>query len=91
MTTVGWSGAAPHTFIGHLIATVTMVTGFLLLAFTTAAVASLLVREDEQPVDEAELRADHEILRELHALRDELRSLQAVRRPSDGEGAGRIP
>ncbi|MGA8217784.1 MAG: potassium channel family protein [Solirubrobacterales bacterium] len=77
MTTVGWSGQAPHTLIGHLIATATMVTGFLLLAFTTAAVASLLVREDEQPLEEAELRADQEILQEVRALRTEVAALKA--------------
>ena len=78
MTTVGWSGPAPHTLVGHLIATVTMITGFLLLAFTTAAVASLLVREDEQPIEEAELQTDQEILREVRALRAELETLKAI-------------
>ena len=81
MTTVGWQGQTPHTLIGHLIATITMITGFLLLAFTTAAVASLLVREDEQPLEEAELRADQEILREVRALRAELEALKASSRP----------
>ena len=80
MTTVGWQGQTPHTLIGHLIATITMITGFLLLAFTTAAVASLLVREDEQPLEEAELRADEEILREVRALREELEGLKAASR-----------
>jgi hypothetical protein len=83
MTTVGWSGQPPHTLVGHLIATVTMVTGFLLLAFTTAVVASLLVREDEEPLDQAELRADREILTEVRALRAELEELRSASRPSD--------
>ncbi len=82
MTTVGWSGQAPHTLIGHLIATVTMVMGFLLLAFTTAAVASLLVREDEQPLEEAELQADQKILHEVRALRAELAALKASGNPA---------
>ena len=83
MTTVGWSGQVPHTLIGHLIATVTMITGFLLLAFTTAVVASLLVREDEGPLEQAELRADQEILTEVRALRAELEELRSASRPSD--------
>ena len=83
MTTVGWSGQVPHTLIGHLIATVTMITGFLLLAFTTAVVASLLVREDEGPLEQAELRADREILTEVRALRAELEELRSASRPSD--------
>lgn len=83
MTTVGWSGQVPHTLIGHLIATVTMITGFMLLAFTTAVVASLLVREDEGPLEQAELRADREILTEVRALRAELEELRSASRPSD--------
>ena len=78
MTTVGWAGAPPTTFIGHLIAAVTMVTGFLLLAFLSAAIASVLVREDEVPVDEAELSAEREILRELRELRAEVRTLRGA-------------
>jgi voltage-gated potassium channel len=82
MTTVGWAGAPPTTFIGHLIAAVTMVTGFLLLAFISAAIASVLVREDEEPVDEAELGAEREILSELRQLRAEVRALRAA---ADGD------
>jgi hypothetical protein len=46
-------------------------------------VASLLVREDEQPLEEAELRADREILSELRALRIEVEALKAASRPPD--------
>src|SRR5690349_20845107 len=61
ITTVGFVGEPPHTLAGHLIATVTMLVGFGLLAFTTAVIASLLVREDEQQIEAEELRADAEI------------------------------
>ncbi len=84
MTTVGWSGPAPHTLAGHMIATVTMITGFLLLAFTSAVVASLLVREDERPVEAAERQADQEILREVRTVKAELEALKATR-PAPGE------
>ena len=60
-----------------------MITGFMLLAFTTAVVASLLVREDEEPLDRAELRADREILTEVRALRAELAELRSASRPFD--------
>lgn len=79
MTTVGWSGPGPTTVAGHLIASVTMLTGFLLLAFVTAAIASVFVREDETPVEQAELDADSEILREVRALREELAELTRER------------
>lgn len=76
MTTVGWSGAAPRTLAGHLIATATMLAGFVLLAFVTAAVASLFVREDEELVERAEREADAEIMRELREIRAELARLR---------------
>ena len=76
ITTVGWSGQPPTTLAGHLIAVVTMLCGFMLLAFVTASIASLLVREDEQPAEQAELRADERILEELRSLRAEVRALQ---------------
>jgi voltage-gated potassium channel len=85
MTTVGWSGPAPTTFVGHLIATITMVTGFLLLAFISAAIASVLVREDEEPVDVAELEAESAILQELRSLRAEVRALAAANGDHDAE------
>jgi voltage-gated potassium channel len=76
MTTVGWSGDAPTSLAGHLIATATMLVGFLLLAFTTAAVASLFVREDEAPVERRELQADQQIIDELQALRADVLALR---------------
>jgi len=81
MTTVGWSGPAPTTLAGQLIAAFTMLTGFLLLAFVTAAVASLFVREDEEPLERAELSAEERILRELRELRSQV---DALRRRLDG-------
>lgn len=92
ITTVGWSGKPPTTLVGHLIATVTMLTGFLLLALVTATIASLLVREDEEPLERAELRAEAQILQELRSLRAELRALQGENRPAVPPAAeGRHP
>ena len=75
MTTVGFIGGAPTSTGGKLIAAVLMVFGFVLLAFTTAAVASLFVHEDEAPVEANERAFEALMLKELQALRAELAAL----------------
>lgn len=82
ITTVGFVGHTPVTVAGKVIAGVLMVFGFALLSLTTAAIASLFVREDESDTnrrDEAfEVTALAE-LRALHARLDELeRSTRVV-------------
>ena len=65
ITTVGFVGGIPHTVAGKLASAVLMVLGFVLLAMTTAAIASLFVREDEQPEEELERTFEHQVLEEL--------------------------
>ena len=59
MTTVGFVDGTPDTVAGKVASAVLMLLGFGLLALTTAAIASLFVREDEEPEEklERELRA----------------------------------
>jgi voltage-gated potassium channel len=45
-----------------------MLFGFVLLAMTTAAVASLFVREDEEPQERREQTFEQEVLLELREL-----------------------
>jgi hypothetical protein len=47
MTTVGFVGESPETTGGRLLSAVLMLIGFGVLSVTTAAIASLFVREDE--------------------------------------------
>ena len=68
MTTVGFAGETPDTLAGKALSGVLMVVGFVLLAMTTAAVASLFVREDEEPRERRELAAQRELLAELRAV-----------------------
>ncbi|MGE5274316.1 MAG: potassium channel family protein [Verrucomicrobiota bacterium] len=79
MTTVGFVGAAPTTAGGKAIAAVLMLLGFSFLAMTTAAVASLFVREDEEPAERRERAFEQEVLTELRALRAELDRLGSNR------------
>ena len=69
-STVGFVGAAPVTAVGKVVSAALMVLGFVLLATTTAAVASFFVREDELPEDERELGFERDV-------RDVLRDLDA--------------
>lgn len=75
MTTVGFTGGAPTSTGGKLLAAMLMLFGFALLAFTTAAVASLFVHEDEAPAETTEREFESSVREELRALRAELAEL----------------
>ena len=77
MTTVGFVGDTPHTVAGRLASAVLMVFGFVLLAMTTAAIASLFVKEDEEPEEQRERTFEHEVLEELRELRAQLDQIRA--------------
>jgi hypothetical protein len=76
MTTVGFVGGSPETTAGQLLSAVLMVVGFLLLAVTTAAVASLFVSEDEAPQDARDREFEREALDELRTLNSRLERLE---------------
>lgn len=92
MTTVGFVGGLPASVAGKLIAAALMLLGFGLLTLSTAAVSSLLVREDERPADardaafEADVRA---LLGEIRGRLDELEArVGATAPPPDGRATG---
>ena len=96
MTTVGFVGGSPHTAAGKLISAVLMVLGFGLLAMTTAAIASLFVREDEQAEDERERIFEREMLEELREVKARLDQIRAqmnlgLHRDSGHPSAERLP
>jgi voltage-gated potassium channel len=72
----------PTTLGGQLLSAVISVVGFVLLAITTAAVASLFVREDEEAQDRRTRAFENEVLAELKNLRTEIDRLSG-RRESD--------
>jgi voltage-gated potassium channel len=76
MTTVGFVGGSPATVLGQALASVLMVAGFLLLALTTAGVASLFVSREEAPNEERDRAFEGEALAELRALGDRLERLE---------------
>lgn len=80
VTTVGFVGPSPVTAAGKVLAAVLMVFGFALLSLTTAAIASLFVREDEEPAERRDAEFEREVLAELRALRAGLDQLERERR-----------
>jgi hypothetical protein len=69
----------PTTVGGKLLSAAISVIGFVLLAITTAAVASLFVRQDEQPQERRAQAFEDEVLAELKNLRMEIDRLTAQR------------
>jgi voltage-gated potassium channel len=76
MTTVGFAGDTPQTTGGRIVSAVLMLIGFGLVTLTTAAIASLLVSEEEEPRFERERELDHEMLAELRGVRERLSALE---------------
>lgn len=68
MTTVGFASGSPASVLGKILASVVMVLGFLLLALTTAGLASLFVREEQEPEEVREHAFEQEALARLQEL-----------------------
>ncbi|MDX6698593.1 MAG: voltage-gated potassium channel [Solirubrobacteraceae bacterium] len=82
VTTIGFAGNAPSTTAGKAVSALLMLLGFVVLAVTTAAVASLFVRDDERPEAARERAFEHEVLAELRRANARLEALEQSRRPS---------
>lgn len=78
VTTVGFIGPAPVTAAGKVLAGLLMIFGFALLSLTTAAVASLFVREDESATQARDAAFESQALAELRALNERLERLEAA-------------
>ncbi|MFN8215077.1 MAG: potassium channel family protein [Solirubrobacterales bacterium] len=85
MTTVGFANGAPHSLPGKMLAGAVMVFGFVLLALTTAAIASLFVREDEES-DKARLQVfERNVMAELSKLDGRLERIEAHLQSQESE------
>lgn len=76
ITTVGFIGETPETTGGRILSAFLMVAGFGLLSMTTATIASLLVREDEQPESDREQAFEQVALARLDALAERLERIE---------------
>ena len=77
VTTVGFLGSPPHSVAGAIVSVLLMVVGFVLLAMVSAALASVFVRQDEQPREDAERAVDSAVLAALQDVRDRLEVIEA--------------
>jgi voltage-gated potassium channel len=89
MTTVGFLGDPPETGAGAALSVVLMLFGLVLLASVSAALASLFVKNDAQPFEVREGRADQEILTELRRLTERVASLESRLADPGQPAAGR--
>lgn len=76
MTTVGFIGEPPRTTLGAVTSVILMIAGFLLLSLVSASLASLFVREDEEPAEQHERAADREIIARLDEISRRLDALE---------------
>ncbi len=81
MSTVGFIGEAPESALGRLVSSVLMVSGFALMALITAAIASLFVREEQEPEEEAQELFDAEALRLLTDIAQRLEAIETTLAP----------
>jgi hypothetical protein len=82
LTTVGFIGAPPRSTVGIVTSVVLMLTGFVMLALVSAAIASLFVREDERPAQERDEVAEAESLTVLRHIQDRLDAVEQDRSPA---------
>jgi hypothetical protein len=82
-TTVGFAGGTPETALGKALSSLVMVLGFLLLALTTAALASLFVSEEQEPEELREHAFEEAALAELRRLGVRLDEIEARLPPRD--------
>lgn len=89
MTTVGFVGETPETTGGRILSAVLMVSGFALLTVTTAAVASLFVREEEQPAEALDRAFEAVVLSRLDEMAHRLDAIErALPEPAAGSEDG---
>jgi hypothetical protein len=76
MTTVGFVGESPETGAGRVLSAAMMLIGFGLLAFTTAAIASLFVQEQEEPVQAMEQAFERMVSARLDEFAERLERIE---------------
>lgn len=75
-TTAGYVGETPVTTGGRILSGAVMLCGFWLITLTTAAIASLLVKEEEEPTQDTEIALEVEIISRLDELAARLDRLE---------------
>jgi len=76
MTTVGFVEGPPASVGGAITSAVLMVAGFLLLSLISAALASLFVREDEEPAEQREEALEQQVLDRLAVIERRIEAME---------------
>ena len=72
--TVGYGDLVPSTLASRLFAVIVVLLGLAVLSLATASLAAIFVEKDVEEGEE--LRIEHELMREIKHLREEVRSLR---------------
>ena len=72
--TVGYGDLVPSTHASRLFAVIVVLLGLAVLSLATASLAAIFVEKDVEEGEE--LQIEHELMREIKHLREEVRSLR---------------
>jgi voltage-gated potassium channel len=72
--TVGYGDVVPSTHASRIFAVVVVLLGLAVLSLATASLAAIFVEKDIE--DGEELQIEHELMREIRHLREEVQSLR---------------
>ena len=72
--TVGYGDLVPSTHASRFFAVIVVLLGLAVLSLATASLAAIFVEKDVEEGEELQL--EHELMREIRHLRDEVRSLR---------------
>ena len=74
--TVGYGDMVPHTHAGRVFAALMVLLGLSVLSLVTASLAAIFVEQEvEDEVHTEERKIEHELMREIRALREQVRAL----------------
>ncbi len=76
--TVGYGDMVPHTHAGRVFAVLMVLLGLSVLSLVTASLAAIFVEQEvEDEVVAGEKQIEHELMREIRALRAQVSALDA--------------
>lgn len=74
--TVGYGDVVPHTHAGRVFAALMVLLGLSVLSLVTASLAAIFVEQEvEDEVHAGERQIEHELMREIRALREQVQAL----------------
>ncbi|MGS5085178.1 potassium channel family protein [Hydrogenophaga sp. A37] len=74
--TVGYGDMVPQTHAGRVFAALMVLLGLSVLSLVTASLAAIFVEQEvEDEVQTEERKIEHELMREIRALREQVRAL----------------